>query len=188
MHTQQIYPFEFTSREQIFRINYPEWSELAKEKVQLLGNHLKLLLLAELLYSVHWNFWKQNEMQVWIFINWIAGVPVNIELCLITEREKERRKTIGKAAIGGPWELVTTQGAVTKSSDFHGKWVLIYFGFTHCPDVCPDELEKMAGVVDDLRKFLIWRFHPEWDESIIIIKIESLALQKRKKFKFNRFS
>lgn len=69
------------------------------------------------------------------------------------EREKEKRKSIGKAAIGGAWELKTTTGDVKKSSDFFDKWVVIYFGFTHCPDVCPDELEKMAGVVDDLGEF-----------------------------------
>lgn len=73
---------------------------------------------------------------------------------LFIELAKERTRKMGKASIGGKWELIDTDGKLRKSEDFHGKWVLIYFGFTHCPDVCPDELEKMSGIVEDLSKFV----------------------------------
>ena len=55
---------------------------------------------------------------------------------------------MGKAAIGGAWQLIDQNGKPFSNTDLKGKFALLYFGFTHCPDICPDELVKMAEAID----------------------------------------
>ncbi|XP_068386423.1 protein SCO1 homolog, mitochondrial [Eschrichtius robustus] len=64
--------------------------------------------------------------------------------------EKERQRSIGKPLLGGPFSLTAHTGEPKTDKDYLGQWVLIYFGFTHCPDICPEELEKMIQVVDEI--------------------------------------
>jgi cytochrome oxidase Cu insertion factor (SCO1/SenC/PrrC family) len=54
----------------------------------------------------------------------------------------------GQGPIGGPFRLIDHTGAVRTDADYRGKLALIYFGYTHCPDVCPTDLQAMASVLD----------------------------------------
>ena len=47
------------------------------------------------------------------------------------------------AAIGGPFELVDKTGKTVRWSDFDGKYRIVYFGYTYCPDVCPLDVQHL---------------------------------------------
>lgn len=58
--------------------------------------------------------------------------------------------SIGKAAVGGPFTLTDHTGRQVTDKDFRGQYMLVYFGFTFCPDVCPSGLQVMAAALDEL--------------------------------------
>lgn len=51
------------------------------------------------------------------------------------------------ADIGGPFTLVNQDGKTVSDTDFRGKYMLIYFGYTFCPDVCPTSLARNADAL-----------------------------------------
>lgn len=52
--------------------------------------------------------------------------------------------------IGGPFALTDQDGNVVTDQDFRGKLMLVTFGYTYCPDVCPSRLQDMALAIDRL--------------------------------------
>jgi len=58
----------------------------------------------------------------------------------------------GTALIGGPFELLDQNGELRRESDFAGRNMLIYFGYTYCPDVCPSSLSVMTQALDILEE------------------------------------
>lgn len=62
----------------------------------------------------------------------------------------DRVRSTGAALIGGPFSMVKHTGETVTEKSFAGKPMLLFFGFTFCPDVCPTELQVMAQALAQL--------------------------------------
>ena len=58
--------------------------------------------------------------------------------------------TVLSSAIGGPFRMIDQNGKPFTEADLKGKWHLIFFGYTHCPDVCPTTLNELSLALDRL--------------------------------------
>ncbi len=89
-----------------------------------------------------------------------------------SKRIAEANKGVGRPKVGGAFDLVDQHGNRVTDQDLKGRYSLVsgqgtpkakrrmpvltlhqvYFGFTHCPDICPEELDKMATMFDLVEK------------------------------------
>jgi cytochrome oxidase Cu insertion factor (SCO1/SenC/PrrC family) len=58
--------------------------------------------------------------------------------------------TTGLASIGGDFELIDQTGKTRTNRDFHGKYMMVYFGYRYCPDICPTALTTITEVLNEL--------------------------------------
>merc|ERR1719361_2225259 len=83
----------------------------------------------------------------------MGGSVVLFNEALMDKKSKPSQvEHAGRALIGGDWEMLDMHGSTVTNKDFLGKYMLIYFGFTYCPDVCPRELKKLSGALDILKE------------------------------------
>ncbi|GAB0134805.1 hypothetical protein EsDP_00003161 [Epichloe bromicola] len=64
------------------------------------------------------------------------------------KRIADASKGVGRPKVGGTFELIDQNGKPFTSEMMKDKYSLVYFGFTRCPDICPEELDKMARMLD----------------------------------------
>ncbi|OBW63534.1 MAG: FAD/NAD(P)-binding domain-containing protein [Aureobasidium pullulans] len=83
--------------------------------------------------------------------SWQAGIlflSAGVGMGLYFRYEKERMarkriaehsKGVGRPLVGGPFQLIDQDRKPFTEQNLKGKYSLVYFGFTHCPDICPEE-------------------------------------------------
>jgi protein SCO1 len=82
--------------------------------------------------------------------------------------------TPGGAAIGGPFKLTDQNGQAITDADFKGKPFLVFFGYTHCPDVCPTTLFDVSEILHalgpdaDRAKALFITVDPDRDTPVVL--------------------
>ena len=56
----------------------------------------------------------------------------------------------GKALVGGPFALTDQHGKRVTDKDFRGRFMLVYFGYTFCPDVCPADMQILSTALENM--------------------------------------
>lgn len=69
-------------------------------------------------------------------------------------RAMVKHERIGTPRLGGPFDLLDRNGNPCTAEDLKGQYLLIYFGFSFCPDICPQEMEKQTFAVELIDKAL----------------------------------
>ncbi|MEN0653488.1 MULTISPECIES: SCO family protein [Hyphobacterium] len=95
-----------------------------------------------------------SRQPVWIYalLAGVAALAIMFGVLMLTGTRDSGPivRTSGQAQIGGPFTLVNQDGETVTDADFRGKAMLIYFGFTYCPDICPFSLQTMDAALAQL--------------------------------------
>lgn len=80
----------------------------------------------------------------------LAAFALALLLTACQASSEPEEPPLAGAAIGGDFTLTDQRGQTRRWSDFRGKYAVVYFGYTYCPDICPTDMQRTA---QGLRQF-----------------------------------
>lgn len=106
------------------------------------------------------------RLMLWLVVGVVA---IGMVVLIWRQSEPPQSQSTALGTIGGPFTLAGTDGKPFPSSKLNGKPAAVFFGFTHCPDVCPTTLARLAklrrklGQGDDALSIVFVSVDPERD-------------------------
>lgn len=96
-------------------------------------------------------------MNAKLILSIAAGLVIGLAAAIAVFPEARERllpssgsEVSGKALVGGPFTLVDDTGKRVTDKDYRGRYMLVFFGFTSCPDICPAGLQLISAALDKL--------------------------------------
>jgi protein SCO1 len=85
-------------------------------------------------------------------IAWILCLAIGVPMGILWHNQTQNtpESAVAGVDLGGPFTLVDQDGKTVTDKSWPEKYLLLYFGFTHCPDICPLGLNKMAEALKEL--------------------------------------
>jgi cytochrome oxidase Cu insertion factor (SCO1/SenC/PrrC family) len=93
-------------------------------------------------------FMKKNIVITWLIC--VLGLVLLFAWMGNNVLPKVNHADSGEALINSDFTLQSGTGKIVKDEDFRGKYMLVYFGYTHCPDVCPTTLLLISSALSDI--------------------------------------
>lgn len=92
----------------------------------------------------------RNSRYLLVSAAFLAGLGLCFGLMLLAQQQLAGPGAPTPVTIGGPFRLVDQNGQTITDADFRGRPLLVFFGYTHCPDVCPTTLFEISEILRSL--------------------------------------
>ncbi|MCA3629816.1 MAG: SCO family protein [Methylobacterium sp.] len=103
-----------------------------------------------------------NALKIVRLTAWAAIGIITVALLYVLLNPVDREQGTGVASIGGPFRLADHNGQIVTDASLRGKPYALFFGFTHCPDVCPtsmleitNDLNAVGNAAKDFRVYFV---------------------------------